>query len=105
MSALTMSPDALPTRVAFARASLERYHALCDAAGRSAMAVALKYARESAGEYPLVLGAVRAEQLRETLDLLDATPPLPDALVLELRALAASADARLRDPRQWSSDL
>ena len=93
--------DTLPPKLAVAKPTLDKLHALADKNGLSMSQMALAYIRDGEGISSLVLGCETVEQLCDSAKQFCA-PALSPALREELTALASEVDPIVTRPWEWN---
>lgn len=95
-----LDPETLPKHLSEAAEPLHQLHAFAKDVGRSVAEVALVTVRDTPGVASVVLGAERAEQIRETLALAKA-PPLSDNEREAVFRIGDGLSERVYHPGLW----
>lgn len=94
-------PDALDTKMEFARDTLVKFRQLCSKYRLSPAALALSYAFSLPGVTSLVLGSEKVSQVQENVALMDQIVQLTPEQLAEIRTSFMDTPFRVLNPSLW----
>lgn len=94
-------PDHLPTKMEFARGTLVKFRALCEAFKLTPATLALSYVNSLPEVTSLVLGCETLQQVRENVDLINRCVTLSPEQLSAIRSCFIDTPSRVLNPSLW----